>query len=45
VALLVIEDAVAAFRDAVRAKQRRDDAAWAEAHRVTVEALSAAGAA
>lgn len=40
VALLAIEDAVIAFRDAVVAKDRQDKAAWAEAERVTQLALA-----
>ncbi len=44
VALIVIEEALVEYRDALLAKAERDRAAWAEAHAVTAEALSTAKA-
>ena len=44
VALLVIEEALVEYRDALIAKAERDQAAWAEAHGKTAEALAAAKA-
>jgi hypothetical protein len=44
-AAFYIEDAVMDFRDELRAKLQREDAAWAEAERATAQALAAAGGA
>ena len=44
VALLVIEEALVEYRDALIAKAERDRAAWADAKADTAEALSAAKA-
>jgi hypothetical protein len=41
VALLMIEDAVVTYRDALNEKRERDQAAWADAERQTAEAMRA----
>lgn len=41
VALLVIEDAVISYRDALREKLDGDNAAWADAERTMRQALAA----
>ena len=44
VALLVIEEALVEHRDQLIAKAEREQAAWADAHAKTAEALAAAEA-
>jgi len=43
VGLVLIEDAVVAFRDALVEKRDRDSAAWADAEMQTAQALAGGG--